>query len=65
MGSAHPRAGPGTDDGDRAAKIQRMTQQVAKAFESAIAEHPQDWHMLQRLWTADLDPARAAATAGP
>ena len=24
----------------------------------AIAEHPQDWHMLQRVFTADLDPAR-------
>jgi phosphatidylinositol dimannoside acyltransferase len=46
-------------DGDRASKIQRMTQQVATAFESAIAERPQDWHMLQRVWTADLDPARA------
>jgi KDO2-lipid IV(A) lauroyltransferase len=52
-------------EGDRESKIQAMTQQVAKAFESAISEHPQDWHMLQRLWTADLDPVRAAATAGP
>lgn len=20
-----------------------------------IADHPEDWHMLQRLWLADLD----------
>jgi phosphatidylinositol dimannoside acyltransferase len=46
--------------GDRAEKIQTMTQQVAYAFQSAITAHPQDWHMLQRLWTADLDPARVA-----
>jgi KDO2-lipid IV(A) lauroyltransferase len=44
--------------GDRESKIQAMTQDVATAFQSAIAAHPQDWHMLQRLWTADLDPAR-------
>ena len=35
-----------------------MTQTVATVFESAIAEHPQDWHMLQRVWVDDLDPAR-------
>jgi phosphatidylinositol dimannoside acyltransferase len=45
-------------DGDRDAKIQTMTQAVANVFETAIAEHPQDWHMLQRVWAADLDPAR-------
>nr|WP_246470388.1 phosphatidylinositol mannoside acyltransferase [Streptomyces olivoverticillatus] len=33
-----------------------MTQEMADAFASGIAEHPQDWHMLQRLWLADLDP---------
>jgi lauroyl/myristoyl acyltransferase len=45
-------------EGDRATKVQAMTQQVATVFEAAIAEHPQDWHMLQRIWVADLDPAR-------
>jgi KDO2-lipid IV(A) lauroyltransferase len=37
-----------------------MTQQVAGVFQAAITEHPQDWHMLQRVWTADLGPARLA-----
>jgi KDO2-lipid IV(A) lauroyltransferase len=46
-------------EGTREQKIHAMTQQVAGAFQSAIAAHPQDWHMLQRVWTADLDPARA------
>ena len=41
-----------------------MTQQVADAFGAAIAEHPEDWHMLQRLWLADLDPARARSVTG-
>jgi len=46
-------------DGDRSAKIQEMTQEVAGVFETAIAEHPHDWHMLQRIWVDDLDPARS------
>jgi KDO2-lipid IV(A) lauroyltransferase len=37
-------------------RIRRMTQAVADVFEAAIREHPQDWHMLQRLWVADLVP---------
>jgi KDO2-lipid IV(A) lauroyltransferase len=42
------------------------TQLVAKAFERDIAEHPADWHMLQRLWLADLPPrpAEPAVAAG-
>ncbi|GAA0464828.1 phosphatidylinositol mannoside acyltransferase [Streptomyces sp. NPDC046215] len=42
--------------GTRAEKAAAMTQQLADAFASGIAEHPQDWHMLQRLWLADLAP---------
>jgi KDO2-lipid IV(A) lauroyltransferase len=33
-----------------------MTQQLADAFAEGISKHPQDWHMLQRLWLDDLDP---------
>ena len=45
-----------------------MSQQLARVFEEGIAEHPQDWHMLQRVFTADLDATRLAAplgTSGP
>jgi KDO2-lipid IV(A) lauroyltransferase len=38
-----------------------MTQQVAGVYEAGIRAHPQDWHMLQRVFVADLDPARLAA----
>ncbi len=31
-----------------------MTQALADAFARGIAEHPADWHMLQRLWLDDL-----------
>jgi phosphatidylinositol dimannoside acyltransferase len=44
--------------GTRAEKVAEMSQQLARIWETAIAEHPQDWHMLQRVFTADLDPAR-------
>jgi KDO2-lipid IV(A) lauroyltransferase len=45
--------------------IREMTQALANVFEQGIREHPEDWHMLQRLWLADLDPAKVAATAPP
>lgn len=40
--------------GTRAEKAAMLTQEMADAFASGIAAHPQDWHMLQRLWLADL-----------
>jgi phosphatidylinositol dimannoside acyltransferase len=49
---------PVPPDGNRKEKVARMSQQLAAVFEQAIREHPQDWHMLQRVFTADLDPAR-------
>ncbi len=51
--------------GTRAEKVAEMSQQLARVFSDAIAEHPQDWHMLQRVFTADLDPARLAKRNGP
>ncbi|MCZ0990168.1 phosphatidylinositol mannoside acyltransferase [Streptomyces diastatochromogenes] len=44
--------------GTRAEKTSVMTQSLADAFATGIADHPEDWHMLQRLWLADLDPAK-------
>ncbi|POX37934.1 phosphatidylinositol mannoside acyltransferase [Streptomyces sp. Ru73] len=44
------------ETGTRTEKAAAMTQALADAFASGIAEHPEDWHMLQRLWLADLDP---------
>jgi phosphatidylinositol dimannoside acyltransferase len=54
--SFHP-AVPHTD-------VATMTQTVADAFGRGIAEAPEDWHMLQRLWLDDLaadDPRRVRA----
>jgi KDO2-lipid IV(A) lauroyltransferase len=44
--------------------VATMTQALADRFAAAIAEHPADWHMLQRLWTDDLDPAAQSTAAG-
>jgi len=52
---------PVPENGTRREKVAAMTQEVARVFEAGIAAHPQDWHMLQRVFTADLDLARLAA----
>jgi phosphatidylinositol dimannoside acyltransferase len=41
--------------GNRRQKTVAMMQEVARAFEAGIRAHPQDWHMLQRVFVADLD----------
>ncbi|WP_328684487.1 phosphatidylinositol mannoside acyltransferase [Streptomyces sp. NBC_00343] len=46
------------ESGDRAEKTSVITQALADAFATGIADHPEDWHMLQRLWLADLDPTK-------
>jgi len=32
-------------------KISHVVQDMAQQFEVGIAAHPEDWHMLQRIWT--------------
>jgi KDO2-lipid IV(A) lauroyltransferase len=52
-------------EGTRRDKIVAMTQQMARDFEAGIATHPEDWHMLQRVFAEDFDPARLPPAAGP
>lgn len=44
--------------------VQHLTQSWVDTMGADIAEHPTHWHMLQKVFVADLDPARYAATAG-
>ncbi len=37
-------------------QVRDGTQQLADFFASRIAEHPADWHMMQKLWLSDLTP---------
>jgi phosphatidylinositol dimannoside acyltransferase len=67
----HPEV-PVPADGIRQEKVAAMTQQVVAVWEAAIAEHPENWHMLQKVFVADLDPGRlppsqaaAPGQAGP
>ncbi|HEU5269733.1 MAG TPA: phosphatidylinositol mannoside acyltransferase, partial [Jatrophihabitans sp.] len=52
-------------DGRLRERVQRATQRLADVFAERIAAHPADWHMLQKLWLADLDPARLAPLRDP
>ncbi|HSV67932.1 MAG TPA: phosphatidylinositol mannoside acyltransferase [Mycobacteriales bacterium] len=45
-------------------RVAAATQALADAFAVRIAAHPADWHMLQRLWLADLDPAKKSGAGG-
>ena len=46
------------DDGTQAQKVAAMSQQLARVWQAGITEHPQDWHMLQKVFVADLDATR-------
>jgi lauroyl/myristoyl acyltransferase len=51
---------PVTPSADRLRdRVRTGTQQLANAFAQLISAHPSDWHMLQRLWLADLPRSRA------
>ncbi len=52
----HPPVDPSLD-------VATATQVVADRFAEGIAAHPQDWHMLQPLWLADLPERRRAELA--
>jgi lauroyl/myristoyl acyltransferase len=65
--AAHPRfdgAGWAVDfsepvelpEGRLRERVTAATQQLADLFAAGIARYPTDWHMLQRLWLADLSP---------
>jgi len=61
-----PLDAPTGDDASKqpgyAAAVSLMTQQIADAFAGGIADRPTDWHMMQKLWLADLDQTRLAAS---
>jgi len=50
---------PVAEGATRAARIQDTTQELARVFEGAIARHPEDWHMLQPVFSRDHDEDRA------
>jgi KDO2-lipid IV(A) lauroyltransferase len=59
-GHIHPEI-PVPEHGTPAQKVAAMTQQLAAVWAADIAEHPEDWHMLQKVFAADLDTTRLPA----
>ncbi len=41
---------PAPEEGALDVRVKLVTQKLADAFAAGIAAHPQDWHMLQKLW---------------
>ena len=60
----HP-ALPVPDGLPRAELVAHLTQAWVDVVAEGIAAHPEDWHMLQKVFVADLDRARYAATVAP
>jgi phosphatidylinositol dimannoside acyltransferase len=52
--SIHPPVDTGSGD------VGVITQSLADQFATNIAAHPEDWHMMQPQWLADLSEARRA-----
>jgi len=46
------------EEGDQRARTAAMVQAMADVWADGIREHPEDWHMLQKLWLSDLKGAR-------
>ena len=49
-----------TSSGD----VSTITQAMADRFARGIAAHPEDWHMMQPQWLADLSEERQAKLRG-
>ncbi|WP_433532500.1 phosphatidylinositol mannoside acyltransferase [Micromonospora sp. CA-263727] len=41
---------PGPGEGTMETRVRSLTQLIADRLAAGIARHPQDWHMLQRMW---------------
>jgi KDO2-lipid IV(A) lauroyltransferase len=54
---------PIPEAGTREERIRAVVQGVALSFEAGIRQHSVDWHMMQPVWLADLDPGRGRAAA--
>lgn len=60
----HPVVAAPTE-GSRAEQVQALTQAWVDVVGADIAAHPTHWHMLQKVFVDDLDPARDAAAREP
>ncbi|WFE39621.1 phosphatidylinositol mannoside acyltransferase [Micromonospora sp. WMMD998] len=59
-----PLALPDPDSAPLDARVRVVTQRIADGLAAGIARHPQDWHMLQRMWL-DQGPGGAPTSTQP
>ncbi len=55
---------PGPESGPLDVRVRLLTQRVADELAAGIAAHPEDWHMLQRVWI-DEPPVPSAGAPRP
>jgi KDO2-lipid IV(A) lauroyltransferase len=54
---------PGADSGPLDVRVRLVTQRVADSLAAGIAAHPEDWHMMQRLFLDDDAGSTATASS--
>ncbi|MEH0841511.1 phosphatidylinositol mannoside acyltransferase [Micromonospora sp. CPCC 205711] len=54
---------PDPDSAPLDARVRVLTQRIADGLAAGIARHPEDWHMLQRMWRDERVAAPATGTA--
>ncbi|MDZ5444460.1 phosphatidylinositol mannoside acyltransferase [Micromonospora sp. 4G57] len=55
---------PDPDSNPLDQRVRTLTQRIADGLAAGIARHPEDWHMLQRMWL-DQPTATGGGTAAP
>ncbi|WP_028568697.1 phosphatidylinositol mannoside acyltransferase [Salinispora tropica] len=56
---------PGPEQGPLDVRVRLLAQRVADGLAAGIARHPQDWHMLQRMWLDQRVTSNGAAQPSP
>ncbi|MDO3704115.1 phosphatidylinositol mannoside acyltransferase [Micromonospora sp. C28SCA-DRY-2] len=56
---------PGAEEGPLDERVRSLTQRIADSLAAGIARHPEDWHMLQRMWLDQRGPVDGVALPSP
>ncbi|RKN39406.1 phosphatidylinositol mannoside acyltransferase [Micromonospora endolithica] len=56
---------PGPEEGPLDKRARALTQRIADGLAAGIARHPEDWHMLQRMWPDQRTTTDGAAQPPP
>ncbi|WP_406043594.1 phosphatidylinositol mannoside acyltransferase [Micromonospora sp. NBC_00898] len=56
---------PDPDSGPLDQRVRMLTQRIADGLAAGIARHPEDWHMLQRMWLDQRAATDGGAAAQP